>query len=74
MKRNLPDDICKCCALCEHVKKVDITGEVLCARTKNLKVVSEDYVCRHFSFDILSYRPNPTKIPKFNIEELSDIL
>ena len=74
MKKRLPEDITKCCALCEHAKKVEISGEYLCARTKNLKRVSEDYSCRSFSFDILAYRPNPTKLPKFAVESIEDIL
>lgn len=74
VRRKLPDDITKCCALCEHARKVEISGEVLCTRTKNLKRVSEDHVCRAFSFDILSYRPNPTKLPKFTVESVDDIL
>lgn len=74
MRNKIPDDITKCCALCEHARTLEISGEVLCTRTKNIKKVSEDHVCRSFSFDILAYRPNPTKIPKFTIESLSDIL
>lgn len=74
VRRKLPDDINKCCGLCEYAKKVEISGEILCTRKKNLRKVSEDFVCRSFSFDILSYRPNPTKLPKFNVEEISDIL
>ena len=74
MKRKLPDDITKCCDLCEYAKKVEISGDILCTRTKNLKKVSQLSVCRHFSFDILAYRPNPTKLPKFAIESVKDIL
>lgn len=74
MKQKLPGDITKCCALCEYAKKVDISGEILCARNKNLKKVSEDYSCRSFSFDILSYKPCPAKLPKFNVESAEDIL
>lgn len=74
MRRKLPDDVTKCCALCEYAKKVDISGEILCARTKNLKKVSEGFVCRRFSFDILAYKPNPTKLPKFNVESIEDII
>ena len=74
MKNKLPNDIVKCCDLCEYAKKVEISGEVLCARTKNLKKVNEDDVCRHFSFDILAYKPAPTKLPKFSIESIEDIL
>ncbi|MBO4950533.1 MAG: hypothetical protein J6E38_05895 [Clostridia bacterium] len=74
MRKRLPDDITKCCALCEHAKKVPATGEILCGRTKHLKKVSEDYRCRKFSFDILAYRPNPTKLPKFTVDSVEDIL
>ena len=74
VKRKMPEEITKCCALCEHAQKVAISGEILCTPTKNLKKVSDDYVCRAFSFDILAYRPNPTKIPKFAVESVSDIL
>ena len=74
MGRKLPEDVVKCCALCEHARKVDISGEILCAKSKNIKKVEEDHVCRAFSFDILSYRPNPAKLPKFKIESLEDIL
>ena len=74
MKRKLPDEINKCCGLCEYAKRVEISGEILCTKKKNLKKVKEDSVCRNFSFDILSYRPNPTKLPKFDVSEISDIL
>ena len=74
MKNRLPNDIEKCCELCEYAKKVEISGEILCSRTKNLKRVSPDSACRHFSFDILSYKPAPTKLPKFNVESIEDIL
>lgn len=74
MRKKQPINITKCCSLCEHAKKVAVSGEILCARTKNLKRVSEDYSCRKFSFDILSYRPNPSKLPKFNAETVDDIL
>ena len=74
MRRKLPDDITKSCALCEYARKVEISDEILCTRTKNLKRVSEDHVCRQFSFDILSHRPNPTKMPKFKVESIEDIL
>ena len=74
MRNKLPDGISKCCALCEHAKKVDISGEILCARTKNLKKVAEDYACRRFSFDILAYKPLPAKLPKFAVQDISDIL
>ena len=74
LRRKLPDDITKCCGLCEHARKMGISGEILCTRTKNLKKVSENHSCRAFSFDILAYRPNPAKIPKFNIEEVSEII
>ena len=55
-------------------ENTEISDEILCTRTKNLKRVSEDHVCRQFSFDILSYRPNPTKMPKFKVESIEDIL
>ena len=74
MRKRLPADIVKSCALCEHAKRVSLTGEILCARTKNLKIVAEDFSCRKFSFDILAYRPNPAKLPKFNVESIEDIL
>ena len=74
MRKKLPGDIAKSCALCEHAKKVAVTGEILCRRTKNLKKVADDFCCRKFSFDILAYRPNPTKLPKFSIESVEDIL
>lgn len=74
MKKKLPYDIEKCCELCEFAKKVEISGEILCTRTKNLKRVDADSFCRHFSFDILSYKPAPTKLPKFNVESIEDIL
>jgi len=74
VKKRLPVDIAKCCALCEHAKKVAVTGEILCGRTKNLKKVTEDFSCRRFSFDILAYRPNPTKLPKFTVESIEEIL
>ncbi|MBQ7400046.1 MAG: hypothetical protein IJW06_06290 [Clostridia bacterium] len=74
MRKKLPVSITKCCALCEYAKKVTVTGEILCARSKNLKRVSDDYCCKKFSFDILSYRPNPTKLPKFNATTVDDIL
>jgi len=74
VKHKLPNDIQKSCALCEYARKVEISGEILCTRSKNIKKVSEDSCCRKFSFDILSYRPNPTKLPKFKIESVDDIL
>ena len=74
VKRKMPDDITKCCDLCEYAKKVEISGDILCSRSKNLKKVSELDVCRHFSFDILAYRPHPTQLPKFTVESVDDIL
>lgn len=74
MKKNNLGDIEKSCELCEFAKKVEISGQVLCTRTKNLKRVEADSICRHFSFDILSYKPAPTKLPKFNVESIEDIL
>ncbi len=74
MKKKLPEDLQKCCALCEHATKIELSGDILCTKAKNLKRVTEDDVCRHFSFDILSYKPSPTKIPKFTIDGITDIL
>ncbi len=74
MKKKLPDDITAHCGLCEYANKIEISGDILCTKSKSLKRVHEDDVCRNFSFDILSYKPNPTKIPKFKIDEVSDIL
>ena len=74
MKKKLPENIEKCCSLCEHAKKVAVTGEFLCGRTKNLKKVDSDYFCRKFSFDILSYKPDPQKLPKFVATTPDDIL
>ena len=74
MKHNTPQDIEKCCAFCEYAKKLEITDQLLCARTKDLKKVSEDYVCKKFSFDILSYKPKPSKLPKFSIESAEDFI
>ena len=74
MSRKLPQDITKSCALCEFARKVEISGEILCTRSKNLKKVSDEHYCRSFSFDILSYRPSPTKMPKFKVESIEDIL
>ena len=74
MKRKLPGNIEKSCALCEYAKKVSVSEEILCARTKNLKKVEADYFCRKFSFDILSYKPDPAKLPKFVATTPDDIL
>ncbi len=74
MKQRLPEDIEKCCALCEHARKLDITGQLLCARNKNLKKVTEEFVCKKFSFDILAYKPKPSKLPKFSIESVEDFI
>lgn len=74
LKKKQLQEITKSCSLCEYARKVEISGEYFCTRKKNLKRVSEDHVCSSFSFDILSYCPNPTKIPKFTIESVSDIL
>lgn len=73
MMKKLPDDIVKCCALCEYARRMDITDELLCTRKKDLKKVTEDDVCRKFSFDILAYKPKPTKLPKFNINSAEDL-
>ena len=64
MKKNLPSGAKKSCIMCEYSRKIEVSGEILCARTKNLKVVSADECCRHFSFDVLEYRPLPAKQPK----------
>lgn len=74
MKNKINKEISKCCALCEHAKKVELTGELLCTYSKNIKKVSEDSVCRKFSFDILSYRPMPAKLPKFAIDSAEDFI
>ena len=74
MRKELPGNIGKSCALCEYAKKVSVSGEILCARTKNLKKVDADYFCRKFSFDILSYKPDPQKLPKFVATTPDDIL
>lgn len=74
MSKRLPDGIEKCCELCEYARKIDITGQILCVRKKNLKKVSENDVCGKFSFDILSYKPKPAKLPKFSIESTEDFI
>lgn len=68
------DEITKSCSLCEYARRIEITGEILCTRTKNLKKVSDDDVCRKFSFDILAYKPNPTKLPRFRFDSVDEIL
>ncbi len=73
LKKNLPDDVKKRCEICEYARKIEISGEIICTRTKNLKKVTADDVCRRFSFDILSYKPLPSKLPKFTIKA-DDIL
>ena len=74
MKNKFDGNITKSCALCEYAKKIELTGDILCTQSKNLKKVTSDYVCRKFSFDILSYRPYPAKIPKFNINSPDEIM
>ena len=72
MKDKIHGEINSCCALCEYAKKIELTGEYLCSRSKTLKRVTEDFVCKKFSFDILSYRPVPSKIPNFNFSFSDD--
>ena len=74
MKHNLPDDIEKCCALCEHARRLEIADQLLCTRSKDLKKVSEDFVCKKFSFDILAYKPKVTKIPKLSLEDAEEFI
>ena len=74
MKHSLPDDIEKCCALCEYARKLEIADQIICTRTKNLIKVSEEDVCKKFSFDLLSYKPKPAKLPKFSIESMDDLI
>ncbi len=74
MRKKMLDDITKSCSLCEHARKIEITGEFLCTYSKNLKRVSPDGHCRKFSFDILAYKPNPTKLPKFTLDSVDEIL
>ena len=61
MKKNngLPDDLTPSCALCEYRTALCATGDVLCKYHGALKRITDDGVCRHFSFDIFSYKPHP---------------
>ena len=74
MKHNIPDDIEPSCLLCEYARKLEIADQIICTRSKNIKEVSEDHVCKKFSFDILSYKPKPTKLPKFSIDSAEEFI
>ena len=74
MKNKFPEDIEKCCALCEYSKPLEITGQLLCTRKNDLKKVTEDDVCKKFSFDILAYKPKVAKLPKFSIEDAEEFI
>ena len=74
MKHKMPEDIERCCALCEYVQVMEITGNLLCTRKNNLKKVTENDCCNKFSFDILSYKPKPSKLPKFSIDSAEEFI
>lgn len=63
-KKNIPEDIEPCCELCEYAFKMEMTGELLCKYKNALKRTDCTDVCRHFSFDIFSYKPKTAKMPK----------
>lgn len=63
-KYNIPDELEPCCELCEYSSRIEATGELLCKYKCKLKVVSEDDICRKFSFNIFSYQPKVSKQPK----------
>ena len=66
MRQDIPDELQKSCSLCEFARRIETTGQTICTQSGVLKKVSPESVCRKFRFDILSYRPLPLKIPKFN--------
>ena len=65
MKRSIPEELNKNCELCVHALKVETTGKILCTRGKSIKEVNPEKACRKFEFDILSYKPLPSKLPDF---------
>lgn len=65
MKNSIPGELSKNCELCIHALKVDTTGKILCTRGKSMKEVVPEKACRKFEFDILSYKPSPSKLPDF---------
>ncbi len=74
MKHKLPDDLQASCSLCEYAKKIETTGDILCLRSSFPKKTTEDSKCRKFVFDILSYKPRPAKIRKFNLVDEDNLL
>ncbi len=73
MKKGLPEDLDKSCSICQYSRFIETTSQTLCIKSKDAKIVSPDFKCRHFSFDILSYRPMPLKIPHFFQDDSSEL-
>ena len=69
MKSRLFDELEPCCSLCEHAMKIEVSGEYVCTRGSRLLRVEPDDVCRKFKIDLLSYRPMPAKLPRFDIND-----
>ncbi len=72
MRKSLPEDLEKSCALCEYSRLIETTGQMLCVKSKNIKVTDPEHKCTKFRFDILSYRPLPLRIPRFSDDNLKD--
>ncbi|MCR5353420.1 MAG: hypothetical protein K6D98_03865 [Clostridiales bacterium] len=63
-KFNLPDDTEACCEYCEYSTHIEALGQTLCKYRNSLRKVKDDDVCKHFSFNIFSYKPKTAKAPK----------
>ena len=63
-KKNLPENVTPCCEFCEYFSRLPLTGETLCQYKNRLKKIDENDVCRRFSFNIFSYKPQIPPLPK----------
>lgn len=63
-KPKLPDDLEACCVYCEYFSRLSSTGDMFCKYHSAMKKTEETAVCRHFSFDIFSFKPRVPSLPK----------
>lgn len=70
MSNKAKNDYVKACELCEHSRKLNFDGELVCVYKNALKIVSSDYSCKSFSYDLFTLNPEKKKL---NSVEFADI-
>lgn len=58
------------CALCEHFRTIEMTGDTICILKKSWRNVRPDSTCSKFELDLIALDPRPKKRVFVEIEPI----